>query len=41
MATKTADKFKCPGRTKPLSVAISAGTRRRSTVGFSDVRPVR
>ena len=39
MATKTADKFKCPkcgsGRTKPLSVAIAAGTRRRNTVGFS------
>jgi ribosomal protein S27AE len=39
MATKTADKFKCPkcgsGLTKPLSVAISTGTRRRSTVGFS------
>ena len=39
MATKTADKFKCPkcgsGRTKPLSVAIGAGTRRRNTVGFS------
>ncbi len=34
-----ADKFKCPncssGRTKPLSVAISGGTRRRSTVGLS------
>ena len=34
-----ADKFKCPkcgsGRTKPLSVAIAAGTRRRQTVGFS------
>jgi len=39
MATKTADKFKCPkcgsGRTKPLSLAISAGTRRRTTVGVS------
>ena len=39
MATKAADKFKCPtcgsGRTKPVSVAISAGTRRRKTVGFS------
>lgn len=39
MATKIADKFKCPkcgsGRTKPLSVAIAAGTRRRSTVGIS------
>jgi hypothetical protein len=39
MATKTADKFKCPkcgsGRTKPLSLAIAAGTRRRNTVGFS------
>src|SRR2546426_1092464 len=34
-----ADKFKCPncgsGRTKPLSVAISGGTRRRNTVGLS------
>jgi hypothetical protein len=34
-----ADKFKCPtcgsGRTKPLSVAISGGTRRRSAVGLS------
>jgi hypothetical protein len=33
------DKFKCPhcgsGRTKPLSIAVSTGTRRRSTVGFS------
>jgi len=33
------DKFKCPscgsGRTKPLSMAISAGTRRRNTVGIS------
>jgi len=39
MATKTADKFKCPkcgsGRTKPLSVAIAGGTRRRNTVGIS------
>ncbi len=39
MATKTADKFKCPrcgsGRTKPLSIAIAGGTRRRSTVGIS------
>src|SRR2546425_12407495 len=39
MATKTSDKFKCPNcgseRTKPLSVAISAGTRRRNTVGVS------
>jgi ribosomal protein S27AE len=34
-----ADKFKCPkcgsGRTKPLSIAIAAGTRRRQTVGVS------
>jgi hypothetical protein len=33
------DKFKCPncasGRTKPLSIAISSGTRRRNTVGVS------
>lgn len=33
------DKFKCPncgsGRTKPLSMAVSAGTRPRSTVGVS------
>jgi hypothetical protein len=39
MARKTADKFKCPkcgsGRTKPLSVALAAGTRRRRTVGIS------
>lgn len=39
MATKTAEKFKCPncgsGRTKPLSIAIAGGTRRRNTVGFS------
>jgi len=39
MATKTADKFKCPacgsGRTKPISMAIASGTRRRSTVGVS------
>lgn len=39
MTTKTADKFKCPkcgsGRTKPISVAISSGTRRRNTVGLS------
>jgi len=39
MATTTADKFKCPkcgsGRTKPLSVAIATGTRRRKTVGMS------
>ena len=39
MATKTADKFKCPkcgpGRTKPLSMAIVVGTRRRNTVGIS------
>lgn len=34
-----ADNFKCPkcgsGRTKPLSVAIAGGTRRRNTVGIS------
>lgn len=34
-----ADKFKCPkcgsGRTKPLSIATSTGTRRRSTIGVS------
>src|ERR1022692_4514308 len=34
-----ADNFKCPkcgsGRTKPLSMAISGGTRGRSTVGIS------
>jgi ribosomal protein S27AE len=39
MATKTADKFKCPncgsGRTRPISVAIASGTRRRTTVGLS------
>lgn len=39
MATKTAEKFKCPncgsGRTKPLSIAIAGGTRRRNTVGIS------
>jgi hypothetical protein len=39
MPTKTADKFKCPkcgsGRTKPISIAIASGTRRRSTVGVS------
>jgi hypothetical protein len=39
MAIKTADKFKCPkcgsGRTKPVSMAIASGTRRRSTVGVS------
>jgi hypothetical protein len=39
MPTKTADKFKCPkcgsGRTKPLSIAIADGTRRRETVGIS------
>jgi hypothetical protein len=39
MATKTADKFRCPacgsGRTKPISMAIASGTRRRSTVGIS------
>jgi hypothetical protein len=39
MATETAGKFKCPkcgsGRTKPLSIAIASGTRRRNTVGFS------
>src|SRR2546426_35399 len=40
----TADKFNCPkcgsGRTKPLSLAISEGTHRRSTVGFSSRRRV-
>lgn len=39
MTTKTPDKFKCPrcgsGRTKPLSIAIAGGTRRRKTVGIS------
>jgi predicted nucleic-acid-binding Zn-ribbon protein len=39
MATKTTDKFKCPkcgsGRTKPLSIAIASGTRRRITMGIS------
>ncbi len=34
-----ADNFKCPkcgsGRTKPLSIAIAGGTRRRHTVGIS------
>jgi hypothetical protein len=39
MATKTADNYKCPkcgsGRTKPLSIAIAGGTRRRNTVGVS------
>ena len=39
MPTKTADKFKCPkcgsGRTKPLSIAIAGGTRRRKTIGLS------
>jgi len=39
MATRTADKFKCPkcgsGRTRPLSIAIAGGTRRRKTVGIS------
>jgi len=39
MPTKIADKFKCPtcgsGRTKPLSMAIAAGTRRRKTIGIS------
>jgi ribosomal protein S27AE len=39
MPTKTSDKFKCPkcgsGRTKPLSMAIASGTRRRSTTGIS------
>jgi len=39
MATKTPDDFKCPkcgsGRTKPLSVAIAEGTRRRNTLGIS------
>lgn len=33
------DKFKCPrcgsGRTKPVSIAIAGGTRRRNTVGIS------
>lgn len=36
---KMTDKFKCPqcgsGRTKPLSMAVTTGTRRRSTVGVS------
>src|SRR5579862_7922074 len=35
----TADIFKCPkcgsGRTKPVAMAIAAGTRRRTTVGAS------
>jgi len=39
VGNKMADKFKCPscgsGRTKPLSVATSTGTRRRNTVGVS------
>jgi len=39
METKTADNFKCPkcgsGRTKPLSIAITGGTRRRKTIGIS------
>jgi hypothetical protein len=39
MASRTDDKFKCPKcgstRTKPVSVAIAAGTRRRNTVGYS------
>jgi predicted membrane metal-binding protein len=39
MASRTDDKFKCPAcgstRTKPVSVAISSGTRRRTTVGVS------
>ena len=39
MPTKTTDKFKCPkcgsSRTKPLSIAIAGGTRRRQTIGFS------
>ena len=39
MARTTADIFKCPkcgsGRTKPVSMAIAAGTRRRTTVGVS------
>ncbi len=39
MGNKMADNFKCPscgsGRTKPLSVAVTTGTRRRSTVGIS------
>ena len=38
-ANRMPDKFKCPncgsGRTKPLSIAITAGTRRRRTVGIS------
>jgi len=37
--TQMPDNFKCPncgsGRTKPLSMAVSTGTRRRSTVGLS------
>ena len=37
--TRMPDKYKCPscgsGRTKPLSMAVSTGTRRRSTVGLS------
>src|SRR5215472_16052575 len=39
MPTKTTDRFKCPkcgsGRTKPLSIAIAGGTRRRKTIGVS------
>ena len=39
MATKTANNFKCPkcgsARTKPLSIAIAGGTRRRKTIGIS------
>jgi hypothetical protein len=39
IAMKTADNFKCPkcgsGRTKPLSIAIAGGTRRRNSVGIS------
>jgi len=38
-AAQMPDKFKCPncgsGRTKPLSIAVSTGTRRRGTVGLS------
>src|ERR1700680_3335622 len=39
MPTQTADRYKCPkcgsGRTKPLSIAIAGGTRRRKTIGIS------
>jgi catechol 2,3-dioxygenase-like lactoylglutathione lyase family enzyme len=42
MATRTADKFKCPkcgsGRTKPVSIAIASGTHRRSTVAVFSIR---